>query len=170
MPDEGKQQLLILAKYSDGSIRDVTRITQFESNEPVFAKVSATGLVTTVRVTDSVSIMARFQSQVEEFRSTVPLGSAINNLPETKTLSDKLVFKKPQQLGLLPSAPANDFSYICRVIIDIAGRLSTKEESLEFLTSTSETKRDDLVELLLDSSDYADYFREQMEFYSLRSA
>ena len=45
-----------------------------------------------------------------------------------------------------------------RVTIDIAGRLPTKEETVTFLDDQSETKRDDLVDRLLESEDYADYF------------
>ena len=39
------QQLAVIAHKSDGSTVDVTRMTQFESNQPELADVSATGLV-----------------------------------------------------------------------------------------------------------------------------
>ena len=158
MSREGKQQLVVLAKYSDGSQRDVTRMTQFESNDPDLAEVSETGLVTTATATGSVAIMTRFQSQVDVFRATIPLGLEVDNLPEPKNYIDELVFKKLKLLGLPPSASADDSTYLRRVTIDIAGRLPTQAETEAFLASTSQSKRDELVDRLLDSPDYADYF------------
>ena len=158
MPRDGKQQLVVVAHYSDGSARDVTRMTQFESNDGDLGEVTETGLVTTAKATGSVAIMTRFQSQVDVFRATVPLGLEVNDLPRAKNFVDDLVFGKLKKLGLPASPPCDDSTFLRRVTIDIAGRLPTKEESLAFLDDTSETKRDDLVDRLIESGDYADYF------------
>src|SRR5262249_7264162 len=72
----GRQQLVVVARFSDGSARDVTRMTQFESNQPDLAEASATGLVTAHRLPGVVAVMARFQSYVDVFRATIPLGVA----------------------------------------------------------------------------------------------
>ena len=158
MPRNGSQQLVVLAHYSDGSKRDVTRMTQFESNDADLADVSETGLVSTATSTGSVAIMTRFQSQVDVFRATIPLGLEVDNLPTAKNHIDELVFEKLRRLGLPASEVCDDSTFIRRVTIDVAGRLPTKEESIAFLADTSDSKRDDLVDRLLDSSDYADYF------------
>ena len=42
---ESRQQLRVLAHFSDGGTRDVTRLAQFESNDTEIATVSETGLV-----------------------------------------------------------------------------------------------------------------------------
>ena len=158
MPREGEQQLVVLAHYSDGSSRDVTQMTQFESNDGDLAEVSETGLVTTAKATGSVAIMTRFQSQVDVFRATVPLGLQVDDLPPTRNYIDELVFQKLRRLGLPASKPADDATYLRRVTIDIAGRLPTREETIAYLSDDSETKRDDLVDRLIASEDYADYF------------
>src|SRR5581483_6524580 len=69
----GRQQLLVVAHLSDGSTRDVTRMAQFEVNQPDLAEVSATGLVTIKQLPGIVAVMARFQSHVDVFRATIPL-------------------------------------------------------------------------------------------------
>lgn len=158
MTREGQQQLVVLARYSDGSTRDVTRMTQFESNDTDLAEVSETGLVTTAKATGSVAIMTRFQSQVDVFRATVPLGLEVDNLPPAKNYIDDLVFAKLVELGLPPSEPSDDSTFLRRVTIDIAGRLPTKEETGRFLSASSDSKRNDLVDRLVESEDYADYF------------
>jgi hypothetical protein len=47
MGRDSSQQLVVVAHYSDGSTEDVTRMTQFDSNDTEMAEVSVTGLVTT---------------------------------------------------------------------------------------------------------------------------
>src|SRR5262249_50568382 len=76
----GRQQVvgvapLVVAHLSDGSTADVTRMAQFESNQPDLAEVSPTGLVTAKQLPGSAAVMARYQSHVGVFRATVPLGA-----------------------------------------------------------------------------------------------
>ena len=158
MPRDGSQQLSVTAHYSDGSRRDVTRMTHFESNDPDLAEVTEQGLVTTQTSTGSVAIMTRFQSHVDVYRATVPLGLEVKQLPPAKNLVDELVFKNLRKLGLPPSPLAEDATFLRRVTIDIAGRLPTREETTRYLTNDSPSKRDELVARLVNSGDYADYF------------
>lgn len=158
MKPNAHQQLTVAAFYTDGSTKDVTRTTQFESNDKEMAEVSETGLVSTTDSTGSVSIMARYQSQVGVFRATVPLGAPVDNLPEPKNFIDELVFAKLLRLGLPPSASSDDTTFLRRVTIDVAGRLPTISEAEEFLADQREDKREQLVDRLLASEDYADWF------------
>ncbi|MBL8829725.1 MAG: DUF1549 domain-containing protein [Planctomycetaceae bacterium] len=154
----GKQQLIALAHYTDGSIEDVTRMVQFEPNNTEMAEVSATGLVQTLDLAGEVAIMARYQGSVAVFRASMPLGAVVKDLPKPKNIVDEAVFAKLQNLGIPPSPVCDDSTFIRRVSVDIAGRLPTVEETREFLADKSPTKRDQLIERLLASGDYADYF------------
>lgn len=158
MDPESSQQILVVAHFSDGSKRDVTRMTQFESNDVEMAEASITGLVTTGHLAGSVAVMARYQSQVDVFRATVPLGAPVENLPPTKNFIDELVFAKLKQLGLPASSISDDATFIRRTTLDICGRLPTVEEATAFVASTEADKREKLVDQLLASQDYADYF------------
>ncbi|MDZ4818370.1 MAG: DUF1549 domain-containing protein, partial [Planctomycetota bacterium] len=154
----GEQQLVCIAYYSDGQTRDVTSMTQFEPNDPEMATVSETGLVKSNEMTGMVAIMARYQGQVSVFRGIMPMGIVVDNLPPTKNLIDEHVFAQLKTLGLPPSQLCDDATYIRRVSIDITGRLPTAAESEKFVADTNPNKREQLVDSLLASSAYADYF------------
>lgn len=158
MPLDGRQQVTAIAHYSDGSTEDVTRMVQFEPNNPELAESTATGLVTTLGLTGDVAIMARYQGHVAVFRASVPLGIEVQNVPEPKGVIDELVFAKLKTLGIPPSPVCDDSTFLRRVTVDIAGRLPTPEETAAFLADTDPAKRDKWIDGLLAGPDYADYF------------
>lgn len=153
-----EQQIVVLAYYTDGSIEDVTRTATFNSNDGEMAECSATGLVKTLDLTGDVAVMARYQGQVGVFRASIPLGINVENLPPAKNFVDEFVFKKLKDLGVPPSPVCDDSTFIRRVTVDLAGRLPSPEEAAAFLADQDAAKRDKLIDRLLDSADYADYF------------
>jgi Protein of unknown function (DUF1549)/Protein of unknown function (DUF1553)/Bacterial Ig-like domain (group 2) len=158
MERETKQQLVVIAKYSDGSTEDVTRTTSFDSNDGEMAEASVTGLITTGKLTGSVAVMARYQGNVDVFRATVPLGVKIESLPPTKNTVDEFVFSKLKSLGLPASQVCDDATFLRRVSVDLAGRLPTLVEAEQFLADQDPNKREKVVDRLLSSGDHADYF------------
>ncbi len=158
MPQNGQQQLLVIAHYTNGATEDVTGTVKFEPNNPELAEVSATGLVKTLDLTGDVAVMARYQGQVGVFRATIPLGVPVESTPQPKNFIDELVFKKLKNLGVPPSAVCDDATFVRRAAVDIAGRLPTSEETQKFLADTNPSKREAWVDTLLAGTDYADYF------------
>jgi hypothetical protein len=158
MERESVQQIVVVAHYSDGSSEDVTRTTQFDSNDTEMAEISASGQVTTGQLTGSVAVMARYQGHVGVFRATIPLGVPTDTLPPPKNFIDELVAKKLMALGLPSSQVGDDATFLRRASVDLAGRLPTLEEAEAFLADPSPTKREGAINRLLDSTDYADYF------------
>jgi hypothetical protein len=154
----GQQQLTVVAHLSDGSTMDVTRMAQFEANHPEMAAASMTGLVSVKELPGSVAIMARYQSHVDVFQATVPLGAPVESLPPAKNFIDELVFKQLQKLGLPPSPLSDDATFLRRVTIDLAGRLPTQAETEAYLADRDAGKVEKLVDRLLASTDHADYF------------
>jgi hypothetical protein len=153
-----EQQLQVTAFYTDGTTEDVTQIAQFDANDTEMGEISPTGLVKTNELNGDVAVMARFLGQVAVFRATIPLGVEVTSLPPAKNFVDELVFAKLKTLGLPPSEVCDDATYIRRLTLDLAGRLPTLEETQAFLADTDAAKRDKLVDRLLASGDYADYF------------
>ncbi len=160
MERDGRQQLAVLAYYTDGSAEDVTHIAQFESNDGEMAEAGRAGLVHTLNLTGDVAVMARYQGQVGVFRATIPLGVQIaeQDLPPVRNPIDEAVFAKLRALGIPPSQVCDDNTFLRRVSLDIAGRLPTADEARAFAADTDQAKRDKLIDRLLDSSAYADYF------------
>jgi hypothetical protein len=153
-----RQQLIVIAHYSNGTTRDVTRIATYEANEPEMAAATSTGRVTTSDVPGDVAIMVRFQSQVAVFRANTPLGIKFNDTPPERTFVDKHVFAKLRKLGIPPSGLCDDSTFVRRVSSDIAGRLPTATEATTFIEDKDPNKRDKLIDRLLNGSGYADYF------------
>ena len=158
MAQHAEQQLLVIAHYTNGATEDVTSTVKFEPNNPELAEAGATGLIKTLDLTGDVAIMARYQGQVGVFRAMIPLGAPVESTPPPKNFIDELVFKKLKTLGVPPSAVCDDATFLRRAAVDIAGRLPTPEETQKFLADTSANKRDQWVDTLLASTDYADFF------------
>jgi hypothetical protein len=154
----GSQQLQVLARHVDGTTTDVTGLAQFESNQPELAAVSPAGLVTVKQTPGSAAIMARYQTHVGVFRAMVSLGTPVAPPPASDHWIDKLVFRRLGELGLPASAVCDDSTFLRRVTIDIGGRLPTREETERFLADRTAGKRERVIDRLLASADYADYF------------
>lgn len=155
-----QQQIAVVATYSDGSTRDVTRQASFSSNLDVVARVGENGLVTATEQSGEAAIMAQFMGQVAVFSAIVPHGTPLKEIPgfTPKSYIDELSVEKWKKLGLLPSPLCDDATFVRRATIDIAGRLPTSDEVREFLANSSDHKRDELVGRLLESPDYPAYF------------
>ncbi len=154
------QQLSVIATYSDGRVEDVTRAAVFESNDPQMAEVRDSGLVKIGDLVGDVAVMARYQGQVTVFRAEIPLhidGNAEFASDLTNPV-DRLVRTKLASLGIAPSPPCDDLTYLRRVTLDVTGRLPTLEETEGFLADADANKRERLVDRLLASDDYAAFF------------
>lgn len=158
LPRNSQQALKTIATYSDQQTRDVTAFALYESNDTSMATVDAQGLVQTLDIPGKVSIMVRFQGQVVVFDAAVPQGSPVENVPASKNFIDDAVFANLKELGIPPSAVCDDNTFIRRVSLDIAGRLPTAEEVALFQQDTSTTRRENVVDRLLLSGEYADFF------------
>src|SRR5207244_4012796 len=71
---------------------------------------------------------------------------------------DAAVFANLKELGIPPSAVCDDATFLRRFTLDVAGRLPTPEEAKAFLADARLDKRDQWVDELLRSPDYADFF------------
>jgi hypothetical protein len=100
----------------------------------------------------------RFQGQVAVFSASVPLGAPVDQLPPSRNFIDELVFANLKKLGMPPSPVCDDATFLRRVTLDIAGRLPTEDETTRFHSSGDSNKRDQVIDELLRSPDYADYF------------
>ena len=153
-----QQQLVVTAHYSDGSTEDVTQSVLYEPNDKDMAAAEATGRVKVFNQPGEFSVMVRYQANVGVFRGTIPLGAPVESLPPAVNFVDDFVFKQLKKVGMPPSAVADDQTFQRRVTLDVAGRLPTAEEVAAFRSNGASDKRDQLIDQLLASADYADYF------------
>ena len=157
---EGKnatQQITVRATYSDGSDRDVTNLALFMSNNDPTAAINKEGLVTSGE-RGAAFMLARFNvystvSQVlvipEKLEYTRPQLAEANYI-------DTHVNEKLHKLRILPSGVCTDQEFIRRLYIDVAGIYPSAEETRKFLADTSPTKREALVDVLLERKEFTE--------------
>lgn len=153
-----EQQLKAVARYSDGSVRDVTELALYESNDPAMAEVNEHGLVKMLDIAGNVAVMVRYQGKVAVSRASVPLGAPIETFPSPRNFIDDHVFANLRALGIPPSPLSEDATFLRRVTLDITGRLPTEEETVAFLANQDDGRRDQMIDELLRSPNYADFF------------
>lgn len=159
LPRNNRQQFAAYAHYSDGSVEDITRRAQYESNDTEIAVVDPAALVRTLAMSGEAAIMVRYLSHVATFRATVPLDAPAPSYKfEPKTVVDQLTLKKWQQLRLVPSELCSDEQFIRRISLDLTGTLPTPAQVLAFAADADPQKRDKLVDALLESPEYSYFF------------
>jgi hypothetical protein len=152
-----KQRVVVRAKYSDGTDRDVTSLALFLSNNDNAAKIDGNGDVTGGERGEAF-IMARFHT----FTIGVPFITLPKDLkftwgnPTENNYIDTLVNNKLKKLRIEPSGVCDDPTFVRRVYLDIVGELPTPDEYARFMVSTLPNKRDLLVDELLDRKEFAE--------------
>ena len=151
------QQLIVRAKYSDGSERDVTSLALFLSSNDSSGKVSPSGLVTAGDRGEAF-VMARFST----FTVGVPfivlpkdLKFSFPTTPE-KNYIDTLVNAKLKNLRIAPSATCSDEVFLRRIFIDLTGMLPSVEEYKTFMANKSADKREQLVKELMERKEFSE--------------
>ncbi len=153
------QQLAVLAEFSDGTTRDVTRLTVFTSSDSAVADVGPTGLVE-FHQTGEAAFLCRYLEQMVTVRlmylETRP-DFVWHNPPENNYV-DKLVNAKLKLLSIPPSDLCTDQEFVRRAFLDLCGILPTPEETKAFLASPDKDKRAKLIDALLERPEYADFW------------
>lgn len=160
MAMKGRQQLRVIARWSDGREHDVTSHAKFQSNNDGLAAVDAAGLVTAGESPGDVAVMASYANCVDVFRALVPRTEAIENYPQQaeNNFIDGPVFRKLKKLNILPSETVDDAEYLRRVYLDVIGTLPTADEARRFLADKRPDRRARLVDELLQRPEFADYW------------
>jgi len=156
---QARQQLAVHAHYSDGTIEDVTRRCQFETNETEVATVNESGLVQTLSMTGQAGVMVRFSGQVNVFRAIVPRpGVAPNFTFAANTVVDNFTSQKWRELGIVPSEICSDEQFIRRAYLDITGSLPAPAAVSAYVADVSVDKRDKLIDRLVETPEFSYYF------------
>jgi hypothetical protein len=154
--------LQVTAHFSDGSREDVSGLAAFASSESALVSVDADGRITAGPVPGDATISARFGGLFANCDVNIPLPGEVpraryDALPRSNFI-DELVWTKLRKLGLLPSSPTSDATYLRRAYLDVIGRIPSAEEVREFLADASPAKRERLVDRLLARPEYADHW------------
>ncbi len=161
LPNEAHQQLLVRARYSDGSYEDVTRWVKFSTTDDSVAAVDDQGKVA-ITGSGAASITVYYASKVSSARIIVPRAKKVDAViyakADRRNYIDDLVLQQLERLQITPAAETSDTNFIRRATLDAIGMLPTPEEVSMFVLDPDPNKRDRLVDRLLNRPEFVDYW------------
>jgi len=156
-----RQQVRIVASYSDGKTRDVTAEAFVESGNTDVAKTDGAGLVETLRRGEA-PLLARYEGNYAATTLTV-MGDRTGFVwqqPETWSRVDEFVAAKWQRMKIEASPLCSDSDFLRRVYLDLTGLPPTAEEVRAFLADARPVreKRDGVVDKLIGSPEFVEHW------------
>ena len=158
---DARQQIRVVATYTDGTTRDVTGEAFIESGNTEVAEVNRAAIVTALRRGEA-PMLARFEGSYAATTVTV-MGDRDGfqwKEPKTWTEVDQLVAEKWQRMKIQPSGLCTDAEFIRRVYLDLTGLPPSAEAVQAFLEDNTKTrkKRSQLVNKLVGSEEFVEYW------------
>lgn len=154
------QQLIVVAKYADGTTRDVTREAVFSVSNGDVAEIKD-GLVKALRRGET-AVLVRYEG-VYGTRLVTVMGDRAGyewvNVPEHNFI-DKDVNAKLRRVKALPSLLCTDAEFVRRVYLDLTGLPPKTDKVRAFLADQTPVreKREKLIDDLLGSNDYVEFW------------
>ena len=170
---ENPIQLHATAHFSDGTTENVTRWTVFTPEDTSAIEIDATTAIAKVRRRGRHIILARYLTEVVPIEFITPLNEVpiqdVHKSDETHTSSkstepsiDDEILKLLSTLRLPVSPAANDATFLRRVTLDLTGRLPAPDVVTAFLANSGKSKRETLVNVLLASDEFDEYWTLQL--------
>jgi len=156
--EQANVPLAVTARFADGTTRDVTRMAVYEPSDPL-VEVTAEGIVGFDRPGLATVTVRYLRGQAVARVAVVPPqtdAEADWTGPEPANLIDTAVFERLEQLGVEPAPPAGDLVFLRRISLDLLGVLPTPAEARTFQADPSSSKREQLVDRLLERPEWAD--------------
>ncbi len=161
-PDAGTvQQFRVMATYTDGTTRDVTREAFVESGNAEVAGVQEGARIVAVRRGEA-PILARYEGAYAATTLTVMgdrTGYAWKPSPGSNVI-DNFVATKLERMKIEPSNLCTDSEFLRRATIDLTGLPPNADRVRSFLADTtpSAQKRNNLVDELVSSEAFVDHW------------
>ena len=159
----GRQQMRVVATYSDGSSRDVTYEAFVESGNTDIVKPEAgrAALLDTFRRGEA-PVLVRFEGAYAATTITVMgdrNGFAWQQPPSNNPI-DGFVAEKLRRTKTAPSPICSDYDFIRRVYLDLTGLPPSPREIREFVDDRRDSrwKREELIDRLIGSPAYVEHW------------
>jgi hypothetical protein len=153
----------VKAHFADGRVEDFSAQSAYKSNDPDVASIDEEGLLH-ARRTGETAIVVRAAGQVASATVGV-IGPPLVPYPAAESFNfiDDYVYDKLRRFRIPPSPRASDSEFLRRVCLDLAGTLPPPARVREFLASRDPRKREKLIDTLIDSPEFVDYWTFRFE-------
>ena len=157
-------QLKGTAQFADGSHIDVTQWTVFTPEDPTTVEVDPETATAKILRRGRHIVVARYLDQVVPIEIIVPLSESTVDLSDEprRNFIDESVLELLSTLRLPVSPEADDATFLRRVTFDLTGRLPSIELQDDFLSNESRQKRGELIDQLLTSEEFNEYWTWQL--------
>jgi hypothetical protein len=153
-----KHRLQLIAEYTNGTKRDVTRLGIFTANNDLFASTDDEGLVM-AGAAGETAIVGRFERLFAATGVTVLADApAFTPASVSENLIDKPVVEKLNRLKISPSPIAGDEVFLRRVYLDLIGVQPKPDEIAAFTADRDRRKREKLVDTLFARPEFVDHW------------
>lgn len=151
-------RLLVTAYYEDGKVEDFTHQVLYESGQPGVAAVSSIGLVEAKKPGETGVLIKAVGNLIRA--GVGVLAEPLKDYPQVSrnNFIDDEVFSKLRLFNIIPSELASDSEFLRRVCLDLTGVAPPPDRVREFVASKDPNKREQLIETLLASPEYVDYW------------
>ena len=156
-----RQSIVVRATYSDGRSADVTGWAKFASTDETVARVDEHGRIH-VEGYGEASVTVWYSSLVARATITVPSARPVDpkvfaDAPRRNVIDEKNLAKLAS-LGIPPSPDSGDSAFLRRATLDATGTLPTAEAFEAFVADRDPARRSKVVDRLLASPEYVDYW------------
>lgn len=153
------QQLLVLARFSDGAVRDVTADARYSSSNELAFSIGESGNVH-ASARGEAAVTARYGPKIA-ISTIVALDHDPKFVwpnPPAANFVDQLVFEKLKRMQIAPSDLCSDSEFLRRVYYDLIGLPPAPQEIKKFLADSRPDKRARIIDELLEKPEHAEYW------------
>lgn len=148
-------QLRVLAKFSDGTQRDVSRLAVYESSDPMVT-VTSQGLVQFSKAGSTTVLVRYLEGQTtSDLACRESLEGFLWIEPDSANWIDIHIQQRLKKLKIRPAGIANDSVFLRRLSLDLLGVLPSANEARSFVADTDPDKRQRIVDRYLARPEFA---------------
>ncbi|MCA9140421.1 MAG: DUF1549 domain-containing protein, partial [Planctomycetales bacterium] len=155
----------VVAEFDDQTEVDVTDLTVLTSDDEESVSIDRKQNRLQVHRRGEHLVLARYLNRVQPIRLGVPFADSNGdqqnlNRPNHQDVGtvDRFVDQKLSQLRIPASNPSDDYEFARRVWLDLTGRLPAIDELNRFARDRSDGKRAGLIDRLLVTDEFANYW------------
>ena len=152
--------LKAIAHFSDGSSRDVTRLTVFKPEDPGALSIDSKTADVHIRRRGRHIVIARYLRAVKAIEIIAPFSRQVSAEPvdAPDSFIDTSVNRLLKKIGIPASGQLDDEAFLRRASLDLTGRLPDGQDLRWFLADDERIRRTNLIDRLLASEAFTEYW------------